>query len=135
MLIITLTQNLICVKNRGSTTAQEDDKENDSNQENINRGLTDCVEPSSDENRNAHSNNAVGNGTSHGISHKISQSSGGSYLDSRSPISGTPYGNPQGSEGGVPVDNATASANVHSGRSSIGNNTTALGTPSGNRQE
>ena len=48
--------------NRGNITAQEDDEEKDYNQEHNNRGLTDCVELSSDE--NTHSNNEVRNGTS-----------------------------------------------------------------------
>ena len=85
---------------RGTTTAQKDDEEKDFHQENINRDVTEYVEPSSDENQNARSNNVVGNGTSDRISHKISQSSGGSHLDSRFSISGTFYGKPQGSEGG-----------------------------------
>ena len=45
--------------NKGNITAQEDDEEKDSNQEHNNRGLMDCVEPSSDE--NVHSNEMVGN--------------------------------------------------------------------------
>ena len=85
--------------NRGTTTSQEDDEEQYIHQENINIGLTHYIEPSSDENQNTHSNDVVGNGTSYGISHRISQSSGGSYSNLRSSISGTPYGKFQGSEG------------------------------------
>ena len=122
-------------KCRVSRTTQEDDEEKYSNQENINRGLTDFVEPSSDANQNTHSNDVVGNGASHGISHRISQSSGESYLDSRSSISVTPYGNQHGSEGGRSVENGTARVDYLSGRSSIGNDTISLVTSSGNCQE
>ena len=38
----------ICTNDRENIAAQEDDKEKDSNQEHNNRGLTDCIEPSSD---------------------------------------------------------------------------------------
>ena len=69
------------------------------------------------------------------IIHIISQSSGGSHLDSRSSISGTPYGKFEGFKGGEPVENGTASVNSHSGRSSIDKDTTSPGTPSGIHQE
>ena len=39
---------------REPITVQEDDEKNDVNQENINRGLTECVEYSSDQNTNEH---------------------------------------------------------------------------------
>ena len=55
---------------RGGITAQEDDEENYSNEEHNTRGLTDCVEPSSDE--HAHSNDEAENSTPPGISHRIS---------------------------------------------------------------
>ena len=38
--------------NRGNITAQEDDKEKCFDQENMNRGLTECVESSSGQNQN-----------------------------------------------------------------------------------
>ena len=84
------------MRDRGGATVQEGDEENDVHQETINRGLTDCVEPSRDGNQNAHSIDVVGNGMSHRISHIISQSSGRSCSYFRSSISGTPYDNPQG---------------------------------------
>ena len=40
----------MCKNNRENTAAQEDDEEKDSNQENMNKGLTDYVEPSSHDN-------------------------------------------------------------------------------------
>ena len=47
----------MCTHNRGHIMDQEYHEEKDSNQEYNNRGLTDCVEPSSDE--LARSNNVV----------------------------------------------------------------------------
>ena len=47
----------------------------------------------------------------------------------------TPYGKPQGSEGGGPVKNGTANTNSLSGRSSIGNDTASPGKPLGKHQE
>ena len=114
--------------NRGNITAQEDDEEKDSNEEHNNRISTDCIEQSSDE--NSRSNNKVGSGTSPGISHKISQISGGSHSDSCCSVSGALCGNPQGYEDVGPVDNSTTSANSHSRRSSVGNNTNYPDTPS-----
>ena len=52
---------------RENLMAQEDDEEKDVHQENLNRCLTECFESSSDENKNTHSKNVVGNGTSHSL--------------------------------------------------------------------
>jgi len=121
--------------NGGPTTTQEDDEELDVNKENINRGFMECGEYNSDQNVNAHSNNVVGNDTSNGVSHRVSQNTGGSHLYSRSSISGTLYGKPQGSKGRGPAENGTANTNHLCGRSSICNNAISPGKPLGTRQE